>query len=631
MFDETTSAATIVAAILEGAGFYSHAKILDTFNYFFDAGGELLFIASACFGLLLTVIYGGYRPALLLILGPSLFYFLIGYRVEIDAPIKQLGSGKQTDVSKGLKISLAEPADKPLPPANISWFLATTARLSSSITKTVVDLVLDKEGEEELLFLLQGEALTALIQAEPNRSELQNMLSFTILNDCAPMLSSIYQLSSAEYSDAHEATLSELAKPPTSDENAQFSLNQLTYRRQYWEQILVKWSEVKVKISQPMRDFIKRETSIFLNTGQGRNYAQKYGRQFSGDPAKFISDELPQLSLTCANAMDVFGDAALVQGDWTAQFVTNSTLEPSLRDTPENRELLCKTISEKIFGVPAEVEPCSLGSISMLYIVKNLFSATALNQASQRIINRSNTTNTSLSDRCRNPDRDDDLDELCSTIDITSPDPIWKSINDENSISAENLKQSIVSYALNIPYYQGLLLYFFATVFPFWSMLVLIPGKGGTFLYLPLAWCWVKSWDVGFALVYILDRILWNLLPTPRLLESGYTQYADLPTLLRGLAGVDLGGDIHAHYYFIGMTMLAVPVLSGYAFLRGRGEVLSIIYRAPGIAAKFDDGHFSQTEFNDQRNIGETVLKRDEGATRPVDPARGELANKSPS
>jgi len=605
MFEDTTSAGTVVAAILEGAGFYTHAAILDTFSDFFDAGGELLFIASCCLGLLLTVLYGGYRPALALIIGPSLFYFLVGYRVAIDAPIKQLGGGDPVEVSQGLNLSLNQPEDKKLEPARISWFLAITAKLSSAVTKTVTDLILEKEQEEELLFLTQEGALTAIIGAEPSRSELQSMLSFTILNDCAPLLSSIYQLSSAEYSSEHDARLSELASPPISDRNATISLAQLDSRRLYWDQLFVQWSKVKVKPSQPMKDFIKRETSIFVNTGEGRNYAQKYGKVSPNDPAKFISDELTHLSLTCGQAMDVFGDAALVQGDWVARFVSSGTLEQSLRDTPENRDLLCKTISEKMFGVPSEVEPCQLGSIAMLYVIRNLFSSTALNQASQSIINRSNTTDTSLSDRCRNPDHEADLDELCATIDITSPSPISKAINDGNAISAENLKESIVSYALNIPYYQGLLIYFLATVFPFWAMLVIVPGRGGTFLYLPLAWCWIKSWDIGFALVYILDRLLWNLLPTPRLLESGYTHYGDLPTLLRGLAGVDLGGDIHAHYYFVGMCMLAVPVISGYAFLRGRGEVLSIIYRAPGVSAGFDKGHFSQTQYNEERNIGE--------------------------
>jgi hypothetical protein len=239
----------------------------------------------------------------------------------------------------------------------------------------------------------------------------------------------------------------------------------------------------------------------------------------------------------------------------------------------------------------------------MLYIVRNLFSAGAISRASQMIVDRSNTTNTSLTDRCRDPDHSDEYDELCTTIDITSPTGVWKEINDRNSIDAEGLKQSIVSYALNIPYYQGILIYFLAVVFPFWSALVLVPGRAGAFLYLPLAWFWIKSWDIGFAIVMVLDRLLWNLVPSPRLLESGYTQYADLPTLLRSMAGVDLGGDIHANYYFVGMCMLAVPVISGYAFLRGRGEVLNIIYRAPGIAAKFDRGSFSQTELNSERTI----------------------------
>ena len=622
MFDESSSAGTIIAAVLEGAGFYSHAQILDSFQNFFDAGGALIFILSASLGLLLTVLYGGYRPILALIIGPGLFYFLISYRVPIEPPIKQLGGGDPVDVTQGVKLALNKTDKKgnlttTLNPAEISWFLSLTARLSSTITRSVTDLILDKEKEEELLFLTQKGALNALLEAEPSRSELQQMLSFTLLNECAPLLSSIYQLSSSEYSSQHEAALVELAK---TDASADTSYQQLTYRRGYWDQLFVKYSAAMVKPSQPMRDFMARETSIVANGGQGVDYAAKYGKLYSNNPKKFISDELPQLAFTCGNAMDVFGDAALVQGNWVSQFVEGGTLEQSLQDTPENRELLCQTISKKLFGVPAEVSPCQLGSVAMLFVVRNLFSSTSLNQAAQATINRSITTDTSLSDRCRKDNPDADLDEFCATQDITETSQAWKSINNKNSIQAENLKYSIVSYSLNMPYYQGLMLYGLGAIFPFWALLVLIPGRGASFLYLPLAWFWLKSWDIGFAIVYVLDRLLWNILPSPQLIEDGYTQFGDLPTLLRSVSGVDLGGDLLASYYFVGMSLMAVPLISGYAILKGRSEVLSVIYRAPGIAAQFDKGNFSQIELNESRNIGsifdQTRFKRSGGSHR---------------
>ena len=605
--ENVTSAGTIVAAVLEGAGFYAHGQILDTFQKFFDAGGILIFVVSAAVGLLLTVLYGGYRPALALIIGPSLFYSLIGYRVPVEPPVKQLGSGPITDVSKGIRGTLDknDTSTKALPPAQISWFLSLTARLGSSLSKTATDLILDKEKEEELLFLTQKGALNALLNAEPSRSELQSMLTFSLLNDCAPMLSGIYHLSNWEFSDAHEARLEELVRAGPDNPVPQNALNQLSNRRIYWGRFIESGSAKKVKLSRPMRDFMARETSIFANGSGGAagiDYASRYGKLHPGEPAKFISDELPQLVLTCGQTMDVFADAALVQGKWIEQFVEGGTLEQSLNDTPENREILCRTISEKLFGVPA-TSPCQLGTVSALFIMRNLFSATALNQASQTAINRSITTDTSISDRCRKlDDAEGDLDDFCATLDVTQPTPMLRDISDKNSIQAENLKYSIISYALNIPYYQGILLYALAAVFPFWSMLVLIPGRAGAFLYLPLAWLWLKSWDVGFALVLVLDQLLWNLLPSPRLLTAGYNSYADLPTLLRGLAGVDLGGDILAHYYFVGMSLLAVPVLTGYAFLRGRSDALSVIYRAPGIAASFDKGSFNQLELNEDRN-----------------------------
>src|SRR5690606_25641963 len=74
-------------------------------------------------------------------------------------------------------------------------------------------------------------------------------------------------------------------------------------------------------------------------------------------------------------------------------------------------------------------------------------------------------------------------------------------------------RQFLYSFALNLPYYQGLLLYILAIAYPFFALVVLIPGKAANFLFLPLAWLWVKSWDVGFAAIFVLERVMYNLLP----------------------------------------------------------------------------------------------------------------------
>ena len=75
------------------------------------------------------------------------------------------------------------------------------------------------------------------------------------------------------------------------------------------------------------------------------------------------------------------------------------------------------------------------------------------------------------------------------------------------------LRQETFTFAMQLPYYQGVLLYFMATAYPFLAFIVLLPGRAHNFLSVPLAWLWVKSWDIGFAVVITLDKIMYNALP----------------------------------------------------------------------------------------------------------------------
>jgi len=153
----------------------------------------------------------------------------------------------------------------------------------------------------------------------------------------------------------------------------------------------------------------------------------------------------------------------------------------------------------------------------------------------------------------------------------------------------EGLQQGIFSWAFHLPYYQGVMLYLIAVAYPFFCFLVLFPGRAINILYVPLAWLWIKSWDIGFALVMVLERILWNLLPNAKTsfdvfadqeLPSGnFTP--DLPDVLTETFRIDPTYDIHAHFNYVSMALMAVPPLTGYAILKGKQSVLGSFVDGP--------------------------------------------------
>lgn len=167
---------------------------------------------------------------------------------------------------------------------------------------------------------------------------------------------------------------------------------------------------------------------------------------------------------------------------------------------------------------------------------------------------------------------------------------------------SNQLQQTIFSYALQLPYYQGCMLYLLSVAYPFMCLLVITPGHAARFLSYPLFWIWVKSWDIGFALVMVLEKILWNLLPNSKV-DYNVLSNPDLklPHVLEEAFKIDPSYDIHAHYNMVSMCLLSIPALTGYAIMKGRYSAL----------ASFTDGAREQADDaggEAQGNYGVSVM-----------------------
>jgi hypothetical protein len=82
----------------------------------------------------------------------------------------------------------------------------------------------------------------------------------------------------------------------------------------------------------------------------------------------------------------------------------------------------------------------------------------------------------------------------------------------QRNISSKTKFIEVYSWALMIPYIQGLVLYFLSIAYPVVCVAMIMPN-----LYkLPLTWVkfwfWAKSWDLGFAIVMAIDKSVWAMM-----------------------------------------------------------------------------------------------------------------------
>lgn len=70
----------------------------------------------------------------------------------------------------------------------------------------------------------------------------------------------------------------------------------------------------------------------------------------------------------------------------------------------------------------------------------------------------------------------------------------------------------VYTWALMVPYIQGIVLYLLAIGYPFACILIVVPGWHKVILTWASFWAWAKLWDLGFAIVMVLERSIWAML-----------------------------------------------------------------------------------------------------------------------
>lgn len=142
---------------------------------------------------------------------------------------------------------------------------------------------------------------------------------------------------------------------------------------------------------------------------------------------------------------------------------------------------------------------------------------------------------------------------------------------------ASKYKWDLYSIAMMLPYLQGCILYVLSLSFPIFCLILLIPGQAKGFFVWVGMWTWAKMWNFGWALVMVIDDLLWDFMP-----RSGTVDVLVDPThgplsMLEVAFADDPAYNLSMYYAAIGALMTAVPLISAQ-FLLGSKAVIASHY-----------------------------------------------------
>ena len=102
-----------------------------------------------------------------------------------------------------------------------------------------------------------------------------------------------------------------------------------------------------------------------------------------------------------------------------------------------------------------------------------------------------------------------------------------------------------------------------------------MPGRHHVFLLWMGLWLWVKMWDVGFAMVMVLDELMYFLMPQGPAVTEDLAQNAELAW--KHLLRIDPAYSVQTYYMVMATAIGSVPVLTGVFVKRASGEVVDAV------------------------------------------------------
>ncbi len=532
-----------ISAILQSAGLFGQSDVLHFYAPALESMAAFLFLVSFAAALGAVAVFGKYRQAAYFLIGPSLFYMMITGTVPGEYTLVKTGTDVLPDYAKKQEELLSafikdtDGIEKLYGrELRLSWFFVMYDNLISSVTQGIVSVLIDTENKEHIINVARERALAEVFAGrgiDPffNRIVHQGLMG----EQCREVTGKQLNLSEPRFVFAENGS-------PEAEQKVKAI-----------EELNVLKEQNRVNIDSDIIEHLRNIDSSSL---------QDIGAVAPGD------DWLEIVNKPVHNCDDVWKFAralAQVEANRITDDIANR--DPGTNETPwdEVAQEIKDTLSD-----PDETDPetreAQANKIIAVSVLKN-----ALRQTTQSNMIYQMDTHASFNHA---PDFFDDI------------------MSDRYTAEAQGAMFNMVFFQGMIPYVQGLFLFLLSCAFPFFCVFLVMPGRAIGFVTWMTLWLWVKSWDVGFAIIHVIRELLWEWLgraATPYLhtnigiqdIPDASTPVSDMEVVIRftdvdwedpsaifhAIAQADPLANINTYYMIISVLVVSVPLFTAHLCL----------------------------------------------------------------
>jgi hypothetical protein len=569
-----SKASTLVSAAMETAGATIQSDMLDWVS---GADGQglagLLYLLSICSALLVFASGGNYKWGRYLLIGPTLFMFLTTVRSDSDGT--QWAFGDTNFDQAALEKAIVGVADQAGGVRVSTFYIFWNAFLAEVNHKLIASIGLENsESQYNFMNKVENYMMTRNVLGRINDPNLRAVVKLTLSNKCR------------EYFDAQRKV-----STPGGIEAANLDAQAI------------------------VDEYNQKKMFIF----QG-------GAQVAGWPEEVLTyirdNDLEGQAFTCKELWGKLLEDVKREVKDTLDLHLSRSLQPG-ESLDKVRETYNLKIAEYVGRYEAKVDTEKKNTGAELYAINWLVAHVMWKEIWEQ--------NSYLAQNAMeggNPLVMTGSGNIPGSFSENNDDPS-AAIQQFNLTESYGQRSEFVTAALSLPHFQGVGLLILSASYPFFAMMTIIPGRALNFLSWMGLWAWLKLWDLGFAVVMIIDNMLYSMFPRGANIEN-----ADLtePGLaFAKMLEVDPMHSEAVYYNLIATCLFAVPAVTAVFVKGGGGELANIITsnwqqysaKVAGGASSFSRSMQAQTHMKNLQQMAfksadAAVLKAWEGSEQEV-------------
>lgn len=206
-------AGQLIAAVLETAGLYGQSQVLSNFAPVFSALGSIVYIWCIIGAIISFALFGNYRQASYLIMGPALFWWMLTTTQSVTATANIFGDREGHTPEQ--QINRLEQSTSPgqyQQQAQVSQFFVLYDNFVSATVQELVRFLVDTANKEDMIYVARERVLTRVARAKASEPAFIELMNISLIGECARSLYLSLELGRPPLSNAAPGSADEVER-----------------------------------------------------------------------------------------------------------------------------------------------------------------------------------------------------------------------------------------------------------------------------------------------------------------------------------------------------------------------------------------------------------------------------------